>query len=85
MFSTAAPQVQGVQHAVVMAPRIDTSLEVGTFPRLTTRSIKISDEYDLLNKFLKLKPAIFKGAESEDTYDFPIYCHEMLHNMYIQK
>ena len=32
VFSAPVPQVQGVQHAATMAPRIDASLEVGTFP-----------------------------------------------------
>ena len=32
VFSAPAPQVQGVQHAAVVAPRMDASLEVGTFP-----------------------------------------------------
>ena len=39
LFSTPAPQVQGVQHAAAVAPRMDASLEIGTFPRLTTRPI----------------------------------------------
>ena len=81
MFSTAAPQVQGVQHAVFVAPRIDTSFEICSFPRLTTGSIIICYLHDLFNKFLKLKPAVFKGAESEDAYDFLVDCNELLHNM----
>ena len=32
VFSTPAPQVPGVQHAADVAPRMDASLEVGTFP-----------------------------------------------------
>ena len=36
VFSAPAPQVPGVQHAAVVATRMDESLEVGTFPRLTT-------------------------------------------------
>ena len=35
VFSTPAPQVPGVQHAAAVAPYMDGSLEVGTFPRLT--------------------------------------------------
>ena len=33
VFSAPAPQVPGVQHAAVVAPRMDASLEIGTFPR----------------------------------------------------
>ena len=43
VFFAPAPQVQGVQHAAAAAPRMDASLEVGTFPRLTTGSIMTSD------------------------------------------
>ena len=36
VFSAPAPQVPEVQHAATVAPRMDVSLEIGTFPRLTT-------------------------------------------------
>ena len=36
VFSGPAPQVPGVQHAATMAPCMDASLDIGTFPRLTT-------------------------------------------------
>ena len=32
VFSAPAPQVPRVQHAVAVAPRMDASLEIGTFP-----------------------------------------------------
>ena len=81
MFSPRAPLVPGVQHATVVAPRMDASLEVGMFHRLTTGPIMTSDQHELLTKFLKLKPPVFKGAESEDAYDFLVNCHELLHKM----
>ena len=81
MFFTPAPQVPGVQPAAVVAPCMDASLEVGTFPRLTTGSIMTGDQHDLFTKFLKLKSPVFKGAEFEDAYDFLVDCHELLHKM----
>ena len=36
VFSSPEPHVPGVQHVAVVAPRMDASLEIGTFPRLTT-------------------------------------------------
>ena len=39
------------------------------------------DQHELFIRFLKLKPPIFKGAESEDAYDFLVDCHELLHKM----
>ena len=40
-----------------------------------------SDQHELFTKFLKLKPPFFKGAESEDAYDFLVDCHELLLKM----
>ena len=81
VFSVPAPHVPGVQHAAVVAPRMDAPLDIGTFPRLTTRPIMTSDQHEFFSKFLKLKPPVFKGAESEDAYDFMVDCHELLHKM----
>ena len=75
VFSAPVPQVPEVQHAATMAPRMDASLEIGTFPRLTTGPIMTSDQHELLSKLLKLKPPVFKGAESEDAYDFLVNFH----------
>ena len=85
VFSAPAPQVPKVQHTATVAPRMDASLEIGTFPRLTTGPIMTSDQHELFSKFLKLKPPVFKGAESEDAYDFLVDCHELLHNMVIYR
>ncbi|TMW81815.1 hypothetical protein EJD97_007748, partial [Solanum chilense] len=76
-------QVPGVQHATAVAPSIDASLEVGTFPWLTTGPIMTSDQHELFTKFLKLKPPFFKGTEYEDAYDFLVDFHELLHKMHI--
>ena len=35
VFSSLAPHVLGVKHAAAVAPRMDASLQIGTFPRLT--------------------------------------------------
>ena len=39
VFSALVPQVPEVQHVATVAPRMDASLEIGTFPRLTTGPI----------------------------------------------
>ena len=36
VFSAPTPPISEVQHAATMAPRMDASLDIGTFPRLTT-------------------------------------------------
>ena len=81
VFSAPTPPVSEVQHAATMAPRMDASLDIGTFPRLTTGPIMTNDQHELFSKFLKLKPPVFKGAQSEDAYDFLVDCHELLHKM----
>ena len=43
VFSAPAPQVPGVQHTAVVAPRMDASLEIGTLTQLTTGPIMTSD------------------------------------------
>ena len=63
VFSIPAPQALEVQHAATVAPRMDVSLEIGTFPRLTTGPVMTNDQHELFSKFLKLKPLVFKGAE----------------------
>ena len=81
VFSAPTPPVLEVQHAATMAPRMDASLEIGTFSRLTTGPIMTSDQHEIFTKFLKLKLPVFKGAESEEAYDFLVDCHELLHKM----
>ena len=75
VFSAPTAQVQVVQHASSMAPRMDASLEVDTFSGLATGFIMTVYQHELFIKFLKLKPPIFKGVESEDAYDFLVDCH----------
>ena len=55
VFSAPAPQAPEVQHAATLAPRMDASLEIGTFTRLTTGPIMTNDKHKLFSKFLKLK------------------------------
>ena len=43
VFSAPAPQVPRVQHAAAVAHRMDASLEIGMFPRLTTGPIMTND------------------------------------------
>ena len=38
-----------------------------------------SDQHELFTKFLKFKLPVFKGAQSEDAYEFLVDCHELLH------
>lgn len=71
----------GEPHAAVVAPRIDSASETGVFPKLPAGPVMTSDQHEMFVMFLKLKPPVFKGLESEDAYDFLVDCHEMLHKL----
>ena len=47
VFPAPAPQAPEVQHAATMAPRMEASLDIGTFPRLTTGPIMTNDQHEL--------------------------------------
>ena len=61
VFSAPTPQVPEVQHAAAGAPRMDVSLEIGTFPRLTTGPIMTNDQHELFSKFL-IKTSSLQGC-----------------------
>lgn len=42
-------------------------------------------EYELLKKFLKMKPLTFQYIESEDDFRFIIECYEKIHKIGIVK
>uniref|UniRef100_M1DEV7 Uncharacterized protein n=1 Tax=Solanum tuberosum TaxID=4113 RepID=M1DEV7_SOLTU len=43
--------------------------------------VMTSDKYEVFIMFLRLKPSVFLGTESEDSYDFLVDFHELLHKM----
>ena len=62
VFSAPAPQALEVQHATTMAPRMDASLGISTFPRLTTGPIMTSDQHELFSKFLEIETPSLQGC-----------------------
>lgn len=60
---------------------MDIASKTDMFCRLAIGSVITSDQHDLFCRFLKMKPLVFRGIETEDGYKFLMDCHDRLHKM----
>ena len=60
------------------APKVSGNKCNNAFCRPLLDSIKTGNEHDMLAKFLRIKPMVFLGSESENVYIFILEFYERL-------
>lgn len=61
-----------VQYVAIVAPRRDDFSKIKAFPCLGLGHVMSGTRYDMLTKFLKMKPLTFIGSKTEDIFKFSI-------------
>ncbi|XP_015162155.1 uncharacterized protein [Solanum tuberosum] len=81
LSSVQATQAPANPSVAITTPNMGGNVGTHALFRLLLGSFMTGNEYDMLTKFLKLKPHVFLGSENEDAYDFILDCYKMLHKL----
>lgn len=74
-------QVLGAHPTTTLALRVDESLGTAIFSHPILGFVMTRSEHELLNKFLKMKPPSFHGAETKDAFEFTSDYYDSLHKL----